>query len=123
MSIDITDILDIVSRQNHWRRNETINLIASENVQSDAVKNIEVNDSIILYDYYTPKRFRRKGKYQELLDSIIMNINKDVFIYTLSNNRASNIAIQKVGFKKVKEVRKEGMNFMFMEIKKNLEKT
>ena len=44
MSVEIADILDIVSRQNHWRGKETINLIASENVQSDAVKNIEINE-------------------------------------------------------------------------------
>ena len=33
------------------------------------------------------------------------------------------IRFKKAGFKKVKEVRKEGMNFIFMETIKNLEKT
>ena len=44
MSVNISDILEIVSQQNQWRSKETINLIASENVQSEAVKKIELND-------------------------------------------------------------------------------
>ena len=44
MNVEITDILEIVSKQSRWRGKETINLIASENVQSKAVKNIEIND-------------------------------------------------------------------------------
>ena len=44
MSVNISDVLDIISRQNQWRGREAINLIASENVQSDAVKQAEIND-------------------------------------------------------------------------------
>jgi len=44
MSVNISDVVEIVSKQNQWRGKEAINLIASENVQSDAVKQIEVND-------------------------------------------------------------------------------
>jgi len=44
MSVNISDVLDIVDSQNQWRGKEAINLIASENVQSDAVKQIESND-------------------------------------------------------------------------------
>ena len=44
MTVNISDILEIVSQQNQWRSKETINLIASENVQSEAVKKIEIND-------------------------------------------------------------------------------
>ena len=44
MGVNISDVLDIVSRQNQWRGREAINLIASENVQSDAVKQAEIND-------------------------------------------------------------------------------
>jgi len=40
----ISDVLDIVNSQNQWRGKEAINLIATENVQSDAVKQIESND-------------------------------------------------------------------------------
>ena len=44
MSVNISDVLDIVNNQNQWRGKESINLIASENVQSNAVKQIESND-------------------------------------------------------------------------------
>ena len=44
MSVNISDVLDIVNSQNQWRGKEAINLIASENVQADAVKQIESND-------------------------------------------------------------------------------
>ncbi len=44
MSVNISDVLDIVSHQNQWRSREAINLIASENVQSNAVKQAEIND-------------------------------------------------------------------------------
>ncbi|GIT07350.1 MAG: hypothetical protein CM1200mP30_09800 [Pseudomonadota bacterium] len=47
MGVNISDVLDIVSRQNQWRGREAINLIASENVQSDAVKQAEIK---ILWD-------------------------------------------------------------------------
>ena len=70
---------------------------------SEINKTIKISDGTILYDYYTPERFRRQGKYQELLESIIMDVNEDIFIYTLSNNIPSNIAIQRVGFKKFKD--------------------
>lgn len=70
---------------------------------SEVNKILEVNGRVILYDYYTPNKYRRKGKYQELLDSIISNLNTDVFIYALSNNLASNRAIKKVGFRKCKK--------------------
>ena len=46
MSVNISDVLDIVSSQNPWSGKEAINLIASENVQSDAVKQIESNEFI-----------------------------------------------------------------------------
>tara|TARA_B100000029_G_scaffold500134_1_gene571423 strand:+ start:1524 stop:2099 length:576 start_codon:yes stop_codon:yes gene_type:complete len=50
------------------------------------------------------------------------NIHR-LYLHTLLTNKRAQNSFKKSGFKKVKEVRKEGMNFMFMEIKKNLEKT
>tara|TARA_B100001250_G_scaffold40975_1_gene32440 strand:- start:22961 stop:24454 length:1494 start_codon:yes stop_codon:yes gene_type:complete len=70
---------------------------------SEVNKILAVNGRVVLYDYYTPNKYRRKGKYQELLGSIISNLNTDVFIYALSNNLASNKAIRKVGFSKCKK--------------------
>ena len=40
MSVNIADVLGIVNSQNQWRGKEAINLFTSENVQSDAVKQI-----------------------------------------------------------------------------------
>ena len=49
MSVNISDVLDIVNNQNQWRGKESINLIASENVQSDAVKQIKSKDFVGRY--------------------------------------------------------------------------
>ena len=49
MSVVTQDILDIVKNQQRWRRQECINLIASENVQSSAVQQIEDNDFMCRY--------------------------------------------------------------------------
>ena len=70
---------------------------------SEIDKTLKADGKVILYDYHTPEEFRRKGKYQELLESIISYLNSDVFIYALTNNIASNRAIQKVGFQKIKK--------------------
>ncbi len=65
MSVEISDILDIVSKQNHWRSKETINLIASENVQSDSVKNIEINDFMGRYAEGHPNTSYQDNRYYE----------------------------------------------------------
>ena len=65
MSVEISDILNIVSKQNQWRGKETINLIASENVQSDAVKNIEINDFMGRYAEGHPNTSDQDNRYYE----------------------------------------------------------
>ena len=65
MTINISDVLDIVNRQNQWRARETINLIASENVQSDAVKNAEINDFMGRYAEGHPNTDQKDGRYYE----------------------------------------------------------
>ncbi len=44
MSVNISDILEIVKKQNRWRGMETLNMIASENTQSQAVRDVECSD-------------------------------------------------------------------------------
>ena len=61
MSVNISDVLDIVSRQNQWRGREAINLIASENVQSDAVKQVETNDFMGRYAEGHPNTDQKDG--------------------------------------------------------------
>ena len=65
MSVDISDVLDIVSRQNLWRGKEAVNLIASENVQSDAVKQVEVNDFMGRYAEGHPNTSDGDNRYYE----------------------------------------------------------
>jgi len=63
MSVNISDVLDIVDSQNQWRGKETINLIASENVQSDAVKQIESNDFRGRYAEGHPNTTQQDNRY------------------------------------------------------------
>jgi glycine hydroxymethyltransferase len=49
MPVDISDVQAIVEAQDHWRGRETINLIASENVQSPAVRAIQDSDFMARY--------------------------------------------------------------------------
>jgi len=65
MSVEISDVLDIVSRQNLWRGKEAVNLIASENVQSDAVKQVEVNDFMGRYAEGHPNTSDGDNRYYE----------------------------------------------------------
>ena len=65
MTVNISDILEIVSKQNQWRSKETINLIASENVQSDAVKKIEINDFMGRYAEGHPNTQNFDNRYYE----------------------------------------------------------
>ena len=65
MTINISDVLDIINRQNQWRARETINLIASENVQSNAVKNAEINDFMGRYAEGHPNTDQKDGRYYE----------------------------------------------------------
>ena len=49
MPVDITDIRLIVDAQDQWRSRQTINLIASENAQSPAVRAIQNSDFMARY--------------------------------------------------------------------------
>ena len=49
------------------------------------------------------------------------NINK-LYLHTLMTNKRAQNSFKKAGFSKVKEIRKEGMNFILMEIKKDFNK-
>ena len=44
MPVDTQDIFTLVEKQNHWRGSQCINLIASENTPSPAVRAIQLND-------------------------------------------------------------------------------
>ncbi|MBF0279807.1 MAG: serine hydroxymethyltransferase [SAR324 cluster bacterium] len=70
MTVDITDVLKIVENQNRWRGQETINLIASENTQSPAVRNLECNDFMGRYAEGHPNTSESINRYYEGTDYI-----------------------------------------------------
>ena len=49
MSVDIRDVEELVRGQERLRGRETINLIASENAQSHAVRDVQNSDFIARY--------------------------------------------------------------------------
>ena len=65
MSVKISDVLDIVNSQNQWRGKEAINLIALENVHSDAVKQKESNDFMGRYTLGNPNTAQQDNRYYE----------------------------------------------------------
>ncbi len=70
MVVDISDVLEIVENQNRWRGQETINLIASENTQSPAVRNLECNDFMGRYAEGHPNTPESINRYYEGTDYI-----------------------------------------------------
>ncbi|MBA3029657.1 MAG: serine hydroxymethyltransferase [Desulfobacteraceae bacterium] len=65
MPVDISDILTIVEQQNQWRGKETLNMIASENTQSPAVRQIECNDFMGRYAEGHPNTAEERNRYYE----------------------------------------------------------
>ena len=65
MPVDISDIQAIVEKQNQWRGKETLNMIASENTQSPAVRRIECNDFMARYAEGHPNTPDEKNRYYE----------------------------------------------------------
>lgn len=70
MPVDITDILRIVEKQNQWRGTQTLNMIASENMQSPAVRRIECNDFMGRYAEGHPNTPEQRNRYYEGTDFI-----------------------------------------------------
>jgi glycine hydroxymethyltransferase len=56
MPVDIEDVLSIVEAQEQWRGHQTINLIASENAQSHAVRRVQDSDFMARYAEGHPNR-------------------------------------------------------------------
>lgn len=65
MPVDITDILHIVDAQEQWRGRQSINLIASENAQSRAVRNIQNSDFMARYAEGHPNRGDEVRRYYQ----------------------------------------------------------
>ena len=65
MPVELSDILKIVENQNQWRGRETLNMIASENTQSPAVRQIECNDFMGRYAEGHPNTEDSTNRYYE----------------------------------------------------------
>ena len=65
MPVDIRDIEDLVQRQEQWRGRETINLIASENAQSRAVRDVQNSDFMARYAEGHPNEEGRINRYYQ----------------------------------------------------------
>lgn len=65
MTIDISDIEQIVRQQDSWRQTQTINLIASENTPSAAVREIQNSDFMGRYAEGHPNTDNRVNRYYQ----------------------------------------------------------
>ncbi len=81
MPIYIDDIKEIVEKQNKWRGTECINLIASENTPSKAVREIQVNDFMGRYAEghpNTPEKMNRYYQGTKYIDEIETMAEKEI---------------------------------------------
>src|SRR5438876_2278996 len=65
MTVDISDIEEIVARQNAWRQTRTINLIASENTPSEAVRRVQNSDFMGRYAEGHPNEGDKVNRYYQ----------------------------------------------------------
>jgi len=65
MPVDISDVLRIVEAQDQWRGRQTINLIASENPQSPAVRALQNSDFMARYAEGHPNRGDEVRRYYQ----------------------------------------------------------
>ncbi|MEO8971681.1 MAG: serine hydroxymethyltransferase [Ktedonobacteraceae bacterium] len=65
MTVDISDIEDIVASENTWRQTQTINLIASENTPSEAVRRVQRSDFMGRYAEGHPNEGDKVNRYYQ----------------------------------------------------------
>jgi glycine hydroxymethyltransferase len=65
MAVDIRDIEELVHKQEQWRGRQTINLIASENAQSRAVRDIQNSDFMARYAEGHPNEDGQVNRYYQ----------------------------------------------------------
>ncbi|GCE46773.1 glycine hydroxymethyltransferase [Thermosporothrix hazakensis] len=77
MTVDIHDLEAILARQEEWRQKQTINLIASENAQSPAVRRVQNSDFMGRYAEGHPNepgkvlRYYQGTKYIDEIESMV----------------------------------------------------
>ncbi len=65
MTVDISDIEHIIEQQDAWRQTQTINLIASENTPSEAVRRVQVSDFMGRYAEGRPNEGDKVNRYYQ----------------------------------------------------------
>ncbi|HZO73827.1 MAG TPA: serine hydroxymethyltransferase [Ktedonobacteraceae bacterium] len=65
MTVDISDIENIIAQQNTWRQTQAINLIASENTPSEAVRRVQVSDFMGRYAEGHPNEGNKVNRYYQ----------------------------------------------------------
>ena len=65
MTVDIRDIENIIAQQNTWRQTQTINLIASENTPSEAVRRVQHSDFMGRYAEGHPNKGNQVNRYYQ----------------------------------------------------------
>src|SRR4029453_19013411 len=65
MAVDIHDVENLVRQQEEWRGRQTINLIASENAQSRAVRDVQNSDFMARYAEGHPNEEGRVNRYYQ----------------------------------------------------------
>ncbi len=65
MTVDISDIEDILAHENTWRQTQTINLIASENTPSEAVRRVQNSDFMGRYAEGHPNEGDKVNRYYQ----------------------------------------------------------
>jgi glycine hydroxymethyltransferase len=81
MPVDTKDIFAIVEKQNQWRGQKCINLIASENTPSFAVRSIQINDFMGRYAEghpNTPEKINRYYQGTQYIDVIETMVEKEI---------------------------------------------
>lgn len=85
MPVDINDIEAIIEAQNKWRQTQTINLIASENTPSEAVRRVQNSDFMGRYAEGHPNegdkvnRYYQGTRYIDEIESMAEREIKDLF--------------------------------------------
>src|SRR6185437_5372728 len=65
MTIDISDIEQLLAQAQTWRQTQTINLIASENTPSEAVRRVQVSDFMGRYAEGHPNKGEQVNRYYQ----------------------------------------------------------
>jgi glycine hydroxymethyltransferase len=81
MTVDISDIEQILAQAQTWRQTQTINLIASENTPSEAVRRVQISDLMGRYAEGHPNQGKQVNRYYQgtqHIDQIELLAEKEV---------------------------------------------